>query len=161
MIDTGDIAPDFTLPGLDGLAYSLHEAGSEPLLLAVVQTDCGACKLAAPYLNRLHAAYENIGWAFWIVVQDEELDARAFVAQYELRATVLVDGPGLMVSAAYDPDATPTLYLIEPERRVTLVSRGFDKEELNEISRRVARYTGSDYVEVAPADDGNPAFKPG
>ncbi len=161
MIDIGDTAPDFTLPGLDGLKYSLHESGSEPVLLAILQADCGACKLAAPYLNRLHAAYENIGWVFWIVLQDNEADARRFAAKYELRPTVLLDASELSVSSAYDPDATPTLYLIEPERRVTLVSRGFDKRELNEISRRIARYTGTDYVEVAPADDGNPAFKPG
>lgn len=162
MIDTNDRAPDFTLPALDGLTYALHEADADgPLLLAFWQAGCGACRLAAPYLNRLDRAYENIGWSFWTICQDEAEAARAFVQRHDFSPLVLVDGPGLTVSRLYDPDATPTVYLIEPGATVSLVSRGFDKDDLNEISRRVARYTGADYVEVAPADDGNPRFKPG
>jgi peroxiredoxin len=35
MIREGDVAPDFTLTGLDGLRYSLHEAaGKGAVLLA-------------------------------------------------------------------------------------------------------------------------------
>lgn len=161
MIDVGDEAPDFTLPGLDGLDYSLHEAGSQPVLLAFFQADCGACKLSAPYWNRLHAAYENIGWAFWLVSQDDATTTRAFVAKYDVRPTVLIDAPALAVSSLYDPDATPTLYLVEHGQRVTLMSSGFDKSDLNAISRRVAGYTGTAYVEVAAPTDGNPPFKPG
>jgi hypothetical protein len=75
---------------------------------------------------------------------------------------MLIDGPAWVVSKAYDPDATPTLYLVEPpSRRVTLISIGFDKADLNEISRRVAAYAGAACVEVAPAGDGAPAFQPG
>ncbi|MHB8683265.1 MAG: TlpA family protein disulfide reductase [Dehalococcoidia bacterium] len=137
MVQPGAPAPDFTLPGLDGLDYALHEAlGKGPALLAFWQKDCGTCKLPAA-------------------------GAAGFVRQYAFRPTVLVDGPALGVSRIYDPDATPTLYLIEPEAGVTLVSAGFVKDELNEISRRIAQYAGAAYVEVAPADDGNPPFKPG
>ena len=161
MIEIGEQAPDFTLAGLDRLQYSLHEVGTEPLLLAFFQADCGACKISAPYWNRLYAAYENIGWAFWLVSQDDAPVTREFVARYKLMPTVLIDAPGFTVSAAFDPDATPTLYLVEPERRVTLISHGFDKADLNAISRRIARYTGADFAEIGPAADGNPAFKPG
>lgn len=67
----------------------------------------------------------------------------------------------MQTSRLYDPDATPTLYLIEPKRAVTLVSSGFDKRDLNEISRRIAGFVAADYVDVAPENDGNPAFRPG
>jgi peroxiredoxin len=162
VIGPGDRAPGFTLQGLDGLEYSLHEAvGKGPVLLAFWQAGCGSCKLAAPYLSRLYGAYENIGWSFWAVAQDDAAAAGAFVRKHGFRPTVLLDAPALTVSQRYDPDATPTLYLVEPDGVVSLVSSGFDKGELNEISRRVAGYCAADYVEVAPADDGNPAFKPG
>jgi peroxiredoxin len=162
MIGPGDRAPGFTLAGLDGLEYSLHEAiGKGPVLLAFWQADCGACRLAAPYLSRLYVAYENIGWSFWAVAQDDAATAGAFVREHRFRPTVLLDAPSLAVSKRYDPDATPTLYLVEPDGAVTLVSSGFDKSDLNEISRRIAGYCAADYVEVAPVDDGNPAFKPG
>jgi peroxiredoxin len=155
-------APDFTLPGLDGLDYSLHEAlGKGPVLLAFWQTECSACKLAAPYFNRLYDAYENLTWSFWAICQEDAAAATEFVRRYSFRPTVLIDAPSLAVSRAYDPPSTPTLYLIEPDHGVTLESAGFAKDELNAISRRIAEYAGAEYVEVAPADDGNPPFKPG
>jgi peroxiredoxin len=162
MVNAGSRAPDFTLPGLDGLEYALHEAlGKGPAVLVFWQAGCGACKLAAPYLNRLYDAYENFGWSFWAVAQDGADRARQFVEQYGFRPTVLVDGPQLAVSDLYDPESTPTLYLIEPSGEVTIEASGFDKEALNDVSRRVAGYAGADYMEVAPSDDGNPLYKPG
>ncbi len=74
---------------------------------------------------------------------------------------MLIDAPSFAASRLYDPDATPTLYVIEPELTVSMVSAGFDKDGLNGISKRIAGYAGAPYVEVAQADDGNPAFKPG
>ena len=162
MVTTGSEAPDFTLPGLDGRQYSLHEArDAGPVLLVFWQAGCGACKMVAPYLTRLHESYDNVGWTFWTIAQDGSDEARRFVNERGFRPTVLVDGPALEVSDLYDPPATPTFYLIEPGARVTLEADGFDKEALNDISRQVAGYTGLGYVEIAPADDGNPAFKPG
>jgi peroxiredoxin len=162
VVGAGVEPPDFTLPGLDGLTYSLHEAIDEgPVVLVFWQAHCGACRMIAPYLNTLFDAYENIGWSYWTIAQDAEQDARAFAQQHSLKATVLVDGPAMTVSEAYDPQETPTIYVVEPGKGVTLEVGGFDKEALNEVSRRIAAYTGSPYVEVAPEDDGNPRFRPG
>lgn len=162
MVTAGTRAPDFTLPSLDGHTYSLHEAtGKGPVLLAFWQAGCGACKVAAPYFNRLYDAYENIGWSFWAIAQDGPDEARAFVDRYTFRPTVLLDSPALAASDAYDPDSTPTLFLIEPPGEVWIEASGFDKEALNDLSRRIAGYTGAAYVEVAPAGDGNPPYVPG
>lgn len=162
MVTIGTDTPDFTLPGLDGRSYALSEAlAAGPVLLVFWQAGCGACKMVAPYLTRLRDAYDNGGWTFWTIAQDGADEARRFVREHGFTPAVLVDGPELVVSDLYDPPATPTFYLIEPGAGVTLEADGFDKETLNEISRRVAGYTGASYVEIAPADDGNPAFKPG
>ncbi len=162
MVRIGDDAPDFTLPALDGLTFALHEAtGDGPVVLVFWQAHCGACKIAAPYWNRLCDAYENIGWSFWMIAQDAADEARSFAEQYKLRPPVLVDGPMLSVSDLYDPEQTPTIYVIEPGQGITVEAPGFDKDVLNDVSRRIAGWTGEPYVEVAPPDDGNPAFKPG
>jgi len=162
MVRIGDEAPDFTLPALDGLTYALHEAtGSDPVVLVFWQSHCGACKIAAPYWNRLYDAYQNMGWSMWLIAQDAADEARAFAEQYRLRAPVLVDGPMLAVSDLYDPESTPTIYVIEPGQGITVEAPSFDKEALNAVSRRIAGYTSAPYVEVAPPGDGNPAFKPG
>lgn len=162
MVTTGARAPDFTLPGLDGLEYALHEAlGKGPVVLAFWQAGCGACRLAAPYLNRLYDAYENLNWSFWTIAQDGPEAARAFVAAHEFRPTVLLDAPAYVASDAYDPESTPTLYVVEPDGVVSIEASGFDKDALNDVSRRIAGYAGADYVEVAPEDDGTPRYKPG
>jgi peroxiredoxin len=162
VVTTGSDAPDFTLPGLDGLTYALHEArNAGPVLLVFWQAHCGACKMVAPYLTRLNESYENLGWTLWAIAQDGPEEARRFVEEQTFGPTVLVDGPGLRVSDAYDPPSTPAFYFIEPGEGVTLEGDGFDKDLLNDISRRVAQYTSSGYVEVAPAGDGNPPFRPG
>jgi peroxiredoxin len=160
---TGQDAPDFALLGLDGRMHSLRDARNAGLVLLVFwQAGCGACKMVAPYLTRLHETYENAGWTFWTICQDGPDEAQRFVADRTLAPTVLVDGPTLAVSDLYDPPATPTYYLIGPGAAgVTFVADGFDKEALNEISRTVAEYTRMQYSELAPPDDGNPAFKPG
>jgi peroxiredoxin len=162
VVTTGSDAPDFTLRGLDGLTYALHEARhAGPVLLVFWQAQCGACKMVAPYLTRLHETYEHLGWTLWTIAQDGPEDVLRFVEQQGFRPTVLVDGPQLRVSELYDPASTPAFYFMEPGAGVTLEADGFDKELLNDISRRVSSYTASDYVEVAPAGDGNPPFRPG
>lgn len=162
MVATGSPAPEFTLSDLEGGSHRLPEALARgPLLLVFWQASCGTCKVAAPYLNRLHASYPEAGWTFWTVAQDTEGPAREFAASFALSPTVLVDGPELAASDAYDPDATPAFYLVEQDGRVSAAFDGFDKEWLNDISRRVAERTGAPYVEVAPPDDGVAPFRPG
>ena len=162
MTTRGTDAPDFTLPGLDGLDYALHEAGGKgPVLLMFWHAQCGACSRGVAYFNRLYEAYENIGWSYWAIAQDGADDADRFAREHHLRPTVLVDGPSLQVSDLYDPDAVPGFFLIEPTEGVTVESVGLEKDVLNDISRRIAGYMGAPYVEIAPRDDGVPAFTPG
>ena len=110
MVTTGSDAPDFTLPGLDGLTYALHEARNAGPVLLFWQAHCGACKMVAPYLTRLHESYENPGWTFWTIAQDGPDDARAFVQERAVRPTVLVDGPHLRVDADPAIDAVVLLH---------------------------------------------------
>lgn len=139
----------------------MEALASGPVLVAFWQSHCGACKTAAPYLNRLHEAYGDAPWSFWAIAQDDEATAREFVRQYGFRPTVLVDRPAFAASDAYDPDSTPTLYLIAPDGGIDLTVDSFDKAGLNEISRRISAYVGREYVEVAPTGDGVADFKPG
>ena len=63
------------------------------MLLAFWQTECSACKLAAPYFNRLYDAYENLTWSFWAICQEDAAAATEFVRRYNFRPTVLIDAP--------------------------------------------------------------------
>jgi peroxiredoxin len=167
-LDVGSEAPDFTLPGLDGRSYRLRDALARgPVLLVFAKSECGATGLAYPYLERLHRAYPRDRWQLLGILQDTPEDAREFAGQLGLTLPIVTEEAPWEVSRAYDPEATPTLFLVEPGGvsgpigRVARVSAGFRKSDLNELSAEVARRLGVAPVEVAPADDGKPAFRPG
>jgi peroxiredoxin len=160
-IEPGTSAPPFTLPALGGGELSLPgDAGGLPLLLVFFRVSCATCDVAFPYINRLQAAYPD-GWRLWAISQDSAERALAYRDRFAITCPVLIDDPALAVSRAYDPPSTPTLVLIGSQRNVEYVSEGFAKDDLNEISARLAARLGVAAVEVARANDGNPAIKPG
>ena len=160
-LEPGALAPHFTLLALDGREYSLPgDRGDEPLLLAFFRVRCATCDVAYPYLNRLRDAYPD-GWQLWSVCQDSPERAAQYAKRFALAHPVLLDGAELDVSRLYDPPSTPALYLIGGDGRIEFASEGFAKDDVNEIGRRLAAFVGSEVVEIAPADDGNPPLKPG
>jgi peroxiredoxin len=160
-IEPGTFAPPFTLPALGGGEFSLPgDAGGLPVLLAFFRVSCDTCDVAFPYINRLGQAYPD-GWHPWAISQDTAERAAPYRDRFSITAPVLIDDPALAVSRAYDPLSTPTLVLIGPDGKVEYVSEGFAKDDLNEISARLAARLGLAAVEVASGDDGNPAMKPG
>jgi peroxiredoxin len=161
MIATGALAPHFTLLGLDGRDYSLPgDQAGQPLLLVFFRVSCNTCDVAFPYINRLRREYPD-GWQLWAISQDDPQRTAAYRDRFDITAPVLIDAPALVVSLLYDPPSTPSFFLVGPNGRVDFTLEGFDKTDLNEISRRIAAYVGASPVEIAPADDGNPAMKPG
>ena len=55
----------------------------------------------------------------------------------------------------------PTLLLIDSADNICDTMVGFDKAALNRLSEVIAARFNLPAVEIAPADDGNPVFKPG
>ncbi len=161
-IEVGARAPDFSLKGTDGRTYALAEAlALGPLLLAFFKTTCGTCDLAFPYINRFAEAYPAGGWSLWAVAQDPPEAAGSYAASHRMTYPVLPDVDGYPVSRAYDPPATPTLFLVDRRGRVAYTTYGFSKDDLNELSRLLAMEIGAEPAVIAPAGDGNPDFKPG
>lgn len=162
MLETGAVAPHFTLLGTDGREYGLPGgAGGEPVVIVFIKTACGACDVAMPYLNRLHKTYPDGGWQLWAIAQEPVAKAREYASRFGAAYPVLIDGPEYEVSFLYDPQSTPAIFLVERSGRTVFDSFGFSKDDLNEASRRIAGYLGVAAVEVAPADDGQPTMKPG
>ncbi len=161
-IEVGARAPDFSLEGIDGETYDLADAlGRGPVLLAFFKTTCGTCDLAFPYINRLRESYPGERWSLWAIAQDAPAEARGYASAYGMTYPVLPDVNGYAVSKAYDPPATPTLFLIDRAGQVIQETAGFSKEELNSLSAALAELLGAEPVVIATAGDGNPDFKPG
>jgi peroxiredoxin len=160
-LEIGALAPHFTLLGLDGREYSLPgDRGGDALLLAFFRVNCATCDVAYPYINRLRKTYAD-GWQLWSVCQDETARAAEYARRFSLDHPVLLDAAALEVSYLYDPPSTPSLYLVGRDGRIAYITEGFAKDDLNELSRRLAEIAGAQAVEIAPPDDGAPALKPG
>lgn len=157
----GSQAPGFTLNGVDGRTYSLDQALAQgPLLLVFIKSGCPACDLALPYLSRLRQAYPG-GWTLWAISQDPLGRSQEYAQRFDLPFPVLVDEAGYPVSKAYDPPATPTLFLIEANGRVTYSNHGFSKDDINQVSRLIADRLQVEARVIAQPDDGRPPFRPG
>jgi peroxiredoxin len=163
-LSVGAQAPDFTLSGIDGKQYSLSAALEQgPLLAVFIKTTCPVCDLAMPYLNRLTEAYGAQGWQIWVISQDDQQTSRRYAQSFGATFPLVVDDPadGWTVSHAYDPPATPTLFLIGADGQVEFSGQGFSKADLNGVSERIAGHLGVQPAVVAERDDGNPDLRPG
>lgn len=161
MLETGALAPHFTLLGIDGREYRLpNSLSGQPALLVFFKTTCETCDLTFPYINQLRQSYPN-GWHPWAIAQDPPERASGYAGEHQISYPVLIDAPDYSVSKLYDPAATPTLFLVDDRGRTTYSAYGFAKDDLNEIAGRIAAWLGEPPVVIAPADDGKPAFKPG
>ena len=161
-IEAGARAPDFSLTGIDGDTYTLSDALSRgPVVLVFFKTTCGTCDLAFPYVNRLLDAYPGDGWSLWAVAQDPSAEASRYASTFGISYAVLPDVDGYAVSKAYDPPATPTLFLIDRGGDVVQETAGFSKADLNSLAAALAERLGAEPAVIAPVGDGNPDFKPG
>jgi peroxiredoxin len=161
LLETGALAPHFTLLGIDGKEYRLpNSLDGEPALLVFFKTTCATCDLAFPYINRLRETYPA-RWHLWAIAQDPPAVATEYAAKHGLSYPVLIDAPNYEVSRLYDPAATPTLFVVDEGGRTIYVTHGFAKDDLNEVSRLIAASVEAEPVVIAPANDGRPAFKPG
>lgn len=162
MLSAGERAPEFDLPDLAGQQHRLEAALQlGPALAVFWKSGCNTCDLTFSYLQRLAQAYPEGRWQLLAISQEGAQASEEFARQHGLTFPILIEGEGWPVSQQYDPDATPTLYLIEPDGVISMTSVGFHKQELNEISRRIAERLGERPQVIAEDDDGNPPFRPG
>jgi len=162
MLDVGERAPAFALADLEGQRHRLAEEPQQGPTLAVFwKSTCATCDLVFPYLQRLTETYGSGRWQLLAVAQEGPAESADFARRLGLTVPLLVEGEGWPVSKQYDPEATPTLFLIGPDGTIEMTSVGFSKEDLNEISRRLAEHLGETPQVIAPENDGNPPFRPG
>jgi peroxiredoxin len=161
-IKAGKTAPDFKLVGADRKTYSLKEAlGKNLTVLAFYKDTCPTCQLAVPFIERIYQAYKDKGLTLWGIEQDDQARSSEFSQAYGLTFPVLVDQANYKVSYAYGIDTVPTLFLVDKSGEIFLTSVGFVKDELTQVSKKIAQKLGTQLVEVFRPEDNVPALKAG
>jgi peroxiredoxin len=137
---TGTLAPDFTLPTLDGKPLSPHELLKHgPVVLAFFKISCPVCQYALPMYERLAQAHKDTGVTFLGISQNKPSDTKAFVREYGVTFPVaLDDADRYIVSNAYGLTNVPTLFYIAPGGEIEVSSVGWLKADVDEVNAKLA-----------------------
>ncbi|OGC93549.1 MAG: hypothetical protein A2142_03360 [candidate division Zixibacteria bacterium RBG_16_48_11] len=161
-INSGKKAPDFILTATDGKSYSLKEALDKNLTLIVFYKDtCPTCQFTLPYMERIYQGYRDKGLQVLGIEQDDKERTIAFSKQYGVYFPALVDQDNYKVSYAYEIDTVPTVFLVDKNGEILFSSVGFVKDEISELSKKIAEKLGVKNFEVFKPGEYVPALKAG
>jgi thiol-disulfide isomerase/thioredoxin len=120
----GRLAPDVTLPTLDGRSYHLaDDIGKRVVVLNFFATWCGPCRAEMPELERYqHRAGDSVRLV-GIDAQESPDLVRGFVAQMKTTFPIVIDGDG-SVQKRYGVDSFPTTVVIGANGQIVLYEVG-------------------------------------
>ena len=135
MLETGQMAPDFTLPDQDGQPFTLSSLrGGYVVLYFYPKDNTSGCTKEACSLNGELDAFRGLGARVVGVSADGSESHQRFIARYSLGFTLLSDGDH-EVMKAYGAYGEKTMYgkktvgvirstfLIDPEGRIAMIWR--------------------------------------
>jgi len=138
MVKTGDVAPDFKLQDEGGKTQDFYGklSKSAPLLVIFYKNNCPTCQFTFPHLAKIG---KTLGPDhFLAIAQDSVSDAVAFKQKYGFNFEVWSDVTPYPVSVAYGLDFVPTFFVIEKDKKISLIAEGFDKKAIEDFSARIA-----------------------
>lgn len=142
-LESGALAPDFTLPAIDGKQVTLTELLKYgPVLLAFFKISCPVCQYAFPFFERVFQSNRAANVTILGVSQDRATSTKPFLEEFGVSFPVAIDEERnqYAVSRAYGLTNVPTAFLISPGGEVELSSVGWSKRDVENINQRLAEY---------------------
>jgi peroxiredoxin len=151
MLSAGDRAPDFELEDLSGGRRTLSGlSGGKPVLLAFFKVSCPVCQFTLPFLERMYRGRSNQEIAVYAISEDDAQSTQAFHSEYGISLPTLLDKEeeGYPASNAYGLSHVPSIFLVEPDGRISQAHMGFDKKALEELGQKLGKepFKSTDYV---------------
>jgi peroxiredoxin len=157
ILPLGSPAPNFALPGVDGIDHKLSEYAGSPVLVVVFT--CNHCPIAQMYEQRIQQLYDDYGKRGVAVVAIQGNDPKALTideldssdvsdtldemkirVQYKhLRYPYLFDGDTQSVTRAYGPQATPHVFIFDKDRRLRYEGRIDNSYRIEQVVTQDAR----------------------
>jgi peroxiredoxin len=161
-IVAGNMAPGFSLKGLDGKNYSLGALMEHgPVVAAFFKISCPVCQFTFPFLERLYKRYGGNGVSFLGISQDDARATSKFAGEFGITFPMLTDEDGYPVSNGYGLTNVPTIFLIDTEGTVKVSCMGFDKKDLETIAAELAERKKVSLTPLFNPSENVPANKPG
>jgi thiol-disulfide isomerase/thioredoxin len=144
-VDTGDVAPDFTLPPLrseDGNAYiRLADFRGKVVYVDFWASWCPPCLVSIPLLDELRNRLVAAGEPFEVLainVDSDPDDGIEFLLDEPVKYLALRDPAGT-TPALYKVLGMPTSYLVDAQGHVRLVHTGFKRSDIVKIEEEVRK----------------------
>ena len=135
-LSQGATAPAFELEDLAGV----RQARGQPVLLAFFKVSCPTCQYTFPFLERMYRGRSNREIGIFAISQDDAESTLDFHREFGITMPTLLDKEeeSYPASNAYGVSHVPSLFLIEPDGRISLSLTGFDKKGIEELGQRLA-----------------------
>jgi len=143
-LNTGIIAPDFSLPTVDGKQVSLNDALKKgPVVLAFFKVSCPVCQYAFPFFERVSQLHRSDDVTVLGISQDNRKNTKAFLQEYGVTFPVAIDDEsnGYAVSSRYGLTNVPTVFLVAPSGEIEISCVGWSKQDVEAINQRLAEYS--------------------
>lgn len=162
-LDTGTLAPDFALPGMDGKQFSLKEALARgPVLAAFFKISCPVCQFTFPFVERIHRAFGNRNLTIVGISQNDKKETAEFLKHFGITfPTLLDDTATYTVSNAYRLTNVPTLFWIAQDGEIEVSSVGWNRKDIEAINRKAAETVTQTLKPVFLAGEDIPDFRAG
>lgn len=133
----------------------LADANGLPLLLAFFKVSCPTCRLAWPYLQRLHEAYGGRAVRIVGVSQNGAAESEDFFEEFG-KATfdlVLDPEPEFTASNAFRVEAVPHIVLVSSAGSLEEIFSGWSKAKMEALGARLAGAGKLARIPVVPPGD--------
>ena len=133
------LAPDFTLPNVDGKTITLSRLRGKVVLLDFWATWCAPCRLAIPHLNDLYKAYRTRGLEIIGVSLDtgSREGVRKFAISMGIQYPIILADDEVLKDYGISP--IPTTYLIDREGYISKKWVGYSQGLMSKISAETER----------------------
>ncbi len=156
-LQRGDRAPLLVGLTLDGQPYLEQPEGSMTVLIFFKES-CPTCRLILPRLENLYRVYPPSEWRLIGIGQDTPQILQQLAQEFHLSFPILADHQ-FASSLNYRLTHVPTIFIIDPQGQIDRIIVGFVRDDLEEISRQVARKLNAPFHPITRDED--PSFRPG
>jgi len=142
LLDTGNRAPDFSLPrlveGESGEEVSLAGLLAKgPAVLVFFKISCPVCQMTLPFLERIHTA-AGAALPIYGISQNDARETRDFARHYGLTFPLLLDDEDadFVVSNAFGISSVPTLFVVEMDGAISTAAEGWSRRDIAALGER-------------------------
>lgn len=131
----GEIAPDFTLPDLEGNSYTFSATKGKVVILDFWATWCPPCRMEIPHFQALYEQYKGKGLEIVGVALDRQGVAvvKPFAEDYGITYPVVI-GDQKTTASYGGVRGIPTTFVIDRKGRIVEKYVGYrDKEVFEEV----------------------------